>query len=92
MWLTILSSIPKAGSLFNNQTSAKTMKRVAPPDDEFDEPMFSLRKVKVAAASYFEAKEMAAEAMPGWVPVRAFRSQFCKTWSVNMMRRRLTDI
>jgi len=84
--------IQKAGVLFNHMASPKTIKRVAPPDYEFDEPMFSLRKIKVAATSYVEAKELAAEAMPGWVPIRAFQSQFCKTWSVNMMRRRLTDI
>ena len=92
MWLTILSMIQKAGVLFNHMATPKTIKRVAPPDYEFDEPMFSLRKIKVAATSYVEAKELAAEAMPGWVPIRAFQSQFCKTWSVNLMRRRLTDI
>ena len=92
MWLTILSPIQKAGLIFNNLTSPKTMKRVSPPDDDVDEPMFSLRKIKVAATSYLEAKELAAEAMPGWIPVRAFQTQFCKTWSVNMFRRRLTDI
>ena len=91
MWLTILSPIQKVGSLFHNLTSRKTIKRVAPPDYEFDEPKFSLRSIKVSAVGYFEAKEMAAEAMPGWIPVRAFQSQFCRTWSVNMIRRRLTD-
>ena len=92
MWLTILSPIQKAGVLFNNMLSLKTIKRVAPPDYDTDEPMFSLRQIKVAATSYLQAKEMAGEAMPGWMPVRAFQSRFGKIWSVNMIRRRLTDI